>query len=203
MNQNLSIKIFIAYARLDMRYLEQVRKCCREAGKYEKTIEIEERLAATKSSLNLHPEIQKLLHSMVFIEGGSFQMGSNEYKDEKPIHRYAGSNDIGEVAWYEGNSGNKTHPVGELKANELGLYDMSGNVWEWCEDDWHDTYNHAPNDGSAWVELERVASRVRRGGSWLNVNSYCRSAFRFFNTPTYLTYDLGLRLAQNSLFPTL
>ncbi len=83
---------------------------------------------------------------------------------------YAGSNNIAEVAWYNGNSAGKTHPVAQKKPNELGIYDMSGNVWEWCQDEWHYSYHDAPADGSAWQDTSGVEKeytiRVVRGGSW-------------------------------------
>jgi len=81
-------------------------------------------------------------------------------------YQYAGSDDLDEVAWYDGNSGGKTHSVGQKKPNELGLYDMSGNVYEWCQDVWHDSYEGAPTDGSAWLKGGDQARRVLRGGSW-------------------------------------
>ncbi|MBC1193637.1 SUMF1/EgtB/PvdO family nonheme iron enzyme [Microcystis aeruginosa BLCCF108] len=84
---------------------------------------------------------------------------------------------LGDYAWYKGNSQDKTHPVGQKKPNAWGLHDMSGNVWEWCEDDWHDNYIGAPKDGSAWLTNDNDYQIVR-GGSWyLNPNS-CRSAYR-------------------------
>ncbi|MFM9947021.1 MAG: SUMF1/EgtB/PvdO family nonheme iron enzyme [Saprospiraceae bacterium] len=116
---------------------------------------------------------------------------------------YSGSNKIGEVAWYTENSksGNTfgeqktTRPVGGKKPNELGLYDMSGNVWEWCADDWHGNYTGAPVDGSAWVDSPRGSYRVGRGGSWRDTAGNCRAAFRDLNTPALRDYSVGFRLA--------
>ena len=84
---------------------------------------------------------------------------------------------IGEYAWYDGNSGSKTHPVGQKKPNLWGLYDMHGNVWEWVQDKWHYDYKGAPSDGSAW-ESGDGSSRVFRGGSWYINARNCRSAYR-------------------------
>ena len=80
-------------------------------------------------------------------------------------YAYAGSDASDSVAWYDENSGAQTHPVGQKAANELGLYDMTGNVGEWVEDCWHVDYEGAPSDGSAW-ESEHCERRVVRGGSW-------------------------------------
>ncbi|NCC53719.1 MAG: formylglycine-generating enzyme family protein, partial [Spartobacteria bacterium] len=107
---------------------------------------------------------------------------------------YAGSDSIGEIAWYNGNSGSKTHEVGGLKANELGLYDMSGNVWEWCMDKWHGSYNGAPTDGSVWLS-GNSSGRVLRGGCWGNSAGYCRSANRGSDAPAYANLGLGFRVA--------
>jgi formylglycine-generating enzyme required for sulfatase activity len=74
----------------------------------------------------------------------------------------------------------KTSDVGSSPANDLGLCDVHGNVWEWCEDDWHSDYKGAPDDGSAWVENDRKTSgRLLRGGSWLNLPEDCRSSVRY------------------------
>ncbi|WP_414622069.1 formylglycine-generating enzyme family protein [Calothrix sp. CCY 0018] len=81
----------------------------------------------------------------------------------------------------------KTTPVGSFDvANAFGLYDMHGNAWEWCLDDWHDNYEGAPTDGSAWVDTENQVdndnrSQSLRGGSWLNNPAYCRSAYRSYS----------------------
>ena len=88
------------------------------------------------------------------------------------------ANQLGDYAWYYGNSQGTTHPVGQKKPNAWGLYDMSGNVWEWCEDNWHDNYIGAPTDGSAWLKNGNDNRSPLRGGSWSVDPDYCRSAFR-------------------------
>jgi len=86
--------------------------------------------------------------------------------------------DLDKAGWYNRNSGNNTHPIGQKEPNLFGLYDMHGNIWEWCEDDWHDNYNKAPGDGSAWIDTPRGLDRVSRGGSGFDNASNCRSANR-------------------------
>lgn len=112
-------------------------------------------------------------------------------------YTYAGSNDVDEVAWYDKNSGGKTHPVGSKKANELGIYDMSGNVWEWCQDVWHDNYQATPTDGSAWDRGGDDTYRVLRGGCWIGNPSNCRAAVRGGNNPTYRSDYYGFRLVRH------
>lgn len=106
---------------------------------------------------------------------------------------YAGNLD--EMGWYSKNSGIKTHPVGLKKANAFDLHDMHGNASEWCQDRWHDNYNGAPDDGSAWETGDRE-ERVLRGGSWHNLASRCRSASRGGATPTRRDFSLGLRVVM-------
>ncbi len=106
--------------------------------------------------------------------------------------KYSGSNEIDKVAWYEGNSGNKPHPVGSKKANELGLYDMSGNVWEWCED-WYGVYTYASQTNPKGSV--QGSNRVGRGGSWSNSASGCRVSLRVGRSPGSRSETLGFRLA--------
>jgi formylglycine-generating enzyme required for sulfatase activity len=90
--------------------------------------------------------------------------------------------DLGDYAWYESNSGSKTHPVGQKQPNPWGLYDMHGNVWEWVQDRYHSSYDGAPTDGSAW-ESGSSSYHVRRGGSWGGSAKYFRSALRYYYAP--------------------
>ena len=110
-------------------------------------------------------------------------------------YKYSGSNDIGDVAWYgyEDNSGRKTHEVAMKKPNELGIYDMSGNVWEWCLD-WYGAYHGDAVDPQGASSSLR-SHRVFRGGSWGDGARMCRSAYRGSIVPGYRSSILGFRLA--------
>ncbi|MCB0848036.1 MAG: SUMF1/EgtB/PvdO family nonheme iron enzyme, partial [Bacteroidetes bacterium] len=103
---------------------------------------------------------------------------------------YAGSENLEQVGWFRDNCQSQTHPVGLLLPNEFGLYDMSGNVWEWCWN-WYGEYSI--------YGAESGQSRVVRGGSWFNGASICRVAARSYGTPDVRSYDVGLRLSRTAL----
>ena len=120
-----------------------------------------------------------------------------------PFH--FGSTLTTEVANYDGDSTYADGPKGQYRqettpvdhfniANAFGLSDMHGNVWEWCQDHWHDNYDGAPTDGSAWLTEDPGASRVLRGGSWIIIPEYCRSASRVDNSPDSRNDFIGFRV---------
>ena len=111
-------------------------------------------------------------------------------------YKYCGSNSINDVAWYDGNSNNTTHPVKTKKANEIGLYDMSGNVYEWCSDLFlKKYYEESPSTNPKGPNIGEYANcHVLRGGGWRNTPTDCRVSSRFGFTP-YRDETFGFRLA--------
>jgi len=103
--------------------------------------------------------------------------------------------EVGEYAWCAENSEEQAHPVGENRSNSFGIYDMSGNVWEWVEDCWNENYEEAPSDGSAWLSAE-CGGRVLRGGSWSYYRVVARCADRFWYYPDIRTSLIGFRCAR-------
>jgi len=114
-------------------------------------------------------------------------------------YKYAGSNNINDVAWYDDNSGSKIHPVAQKQPNQLGLYDMSGNVWEWCSD-WYGAayYQNSPRNNPQGPNSG--TQRVLRGGSWDDSVSGCRVAVRLWGFPDGWNDYFGFRLVSQDSF---
>ena len=137
-------------------------------------------------------DIKDFIEKLNALTGKSFRMPTEEEWEfaarggENSLgYKFSGGNDIGSIAWYEGNSGGKTHPVGQKQANELGLYDMSGNVMEICSSQWRSDYN------SSYWDNERTL----RGGSWNHDPDDCRVSERQSIYPTNRYFTAGFRLA--------
>lgn len=145
-------------------------------------------------------DVQAFIRKLSAISGRQYRLPSEsewEYacRGGKVDETYCGSNDISSVGWYryitEG-----PRKAARLQPNAWGLYDMTGNVGEWVEDDHHDSYQNAPADGSAWIDRERIGNRVIRGGSWLDKPIEARSTSRENKEKTFRYGLYGFRLAR-------
>lgn len=110
-------------------------------------------------------------------------------------HTWCGGDDTAAAGWYDGSSGGKTHPAGQRFANAWGLYDMSGNVWEWVADCWNANHNSAPTDGSVRTSGD-CTLRVLRGGSWNVPQKLTRSSIRSRGVAINRYYGIGFRLVR-------
>jgi len=110
-------------------------------------------------------------------------------------YKYAGSDDVDDVAWYDSNSGDKTQEVGKKAPDELGIYDMSGNVWEWCSD-WRDSGYYSKSPTTNPYNSTVASYRVIRGGSWVYSARYLRVANRVYALSSNTYADLGFRICK-------
>ena len=142
------------------------------------------------------------LNAKIGTQGGKFALPTEaqwEYACRAgSTTRYCFGDDdakLGEYAWYDANSGNRTHPVGEKKPNAWGLYDMHGNVFEWCQD-WCDGNYYASSPTNDPTGPATGTDRAGRGGSWKLFAGFSRSAYRFSHLPEGRAFSLGFRVAQ-------
>jgi formylglycine-generating enzyme required for sulfatase activity len=149
-------------------------------------------------------EIQEFIKRLKKRTGKQYRLPTEaewEYAARGGIHQentlYAGSNNVSEVAWILSERNKHPQPVGKKKPNSLSLHDMTGNVWEWCEDNWHSNYEDAPSKGAAWSKKGFENYRVYRGGSWLDDADHARLDFRDMDDVKTRNHILGFRLAED------
>ncbi|AFY40391.1 Sulphatase-modifying factor protein [[Leptolyngbya] sp. PCC 7376] len=136
-------------------------------------------MAAEMTPENWNKHYYKSFHFGQTINGEIANFNANEVYGNNTIEKFRG----------------RTTPVGSFDSNNFQLYDMHGNVWEWCEDDYHRNYEEAPQDASAWQHSENQEAKVLRGGSWFNHPRYCRSAFRYVIDLDFQVDSVGFRIA--------
>ena len=143
-------------------------------------------------------DCQKFISKLNRITGKTFRLPTEaewEYAarggNKSRGYQYSGSNNLSDVAWFLDNSGSKTHAVGTKQPNELGIYDMTGNVWEWCQD-WYGAYSSSSQVNPTGANSG--SSRMIRGGCWISGARGCRSSYRYDCTPGYRRNGVGLRL---------
>jgi formylglycine-generating enzyme required for sulfatase activity len=143
-------------------------------------------------------DVQGFLHKLNAKTGKQYRLPSEaewEYACRaEGKQEYCGSDYVDSIAWYSNNGGFTTHPSAQKQANAWGLYDMNGNVGEWVEDSYHDNYNGAPTDGSAWPGDGAI--RVLRGGSWNYGPQGARVAYRGWFGSSFRSNRYGFRLAR-------
>ncbi len=122
--------------------------------------------------------------------------GDRKVTQEQTLDKafYSGSENVEDVAWFAANSSNETKPVKTKAPNELGLYDMSGNVWEWCWD-WMGSYPKGTAKDPRGLETGNI--KVLRGGAWFTPVNLCRVTYRFWNAPTFKANSVGFRIVRN------
>ncbi len=145
-------------------------------------------------------DCQKFIKKLNALTGITFRLPTEaewEYAarggNKSKGYKYSGSNTIGDVAWYYDNSSSKTHQVGTKQANELGIYDMSGNVWEWCSD-WYGSNYYSSSSQTNPTGPTSGSNRVLRGGSWIINARSCRVSYRDGDTPSNRYNFYGFRL---------